>query len=328
MTTVQFALAERGDTTVAFTKPVTLRTVRELAHLPGVLEVEAYRAVPVQLRAGHHRYRTAVLGVPQDARLRRLLDAAARPVTVPPDGLLLTRQLAERLHLTPGDTVLVDVREGKRPRRQVTVAGLVDDLVGLSAYMDRDALNRLLEEGDVVSAATLRLDERLAPQVHDRLKTLGGIATAARKRTWLEVFERTTATFVLFFSLILTAFAVAIAVGVVYNTARVALQERAWELASLRVLGFTRAEVSALLLGESAASLLLALPVGAALGWLAAWAVFAAHQTETFRIPLVVAPRTYAWAALVVLVAGVVSALLVRRRIDRLDLVGVLKARE
>ncbi len=328
MTTVQFALAERGDTTVAFTRPVTLRTVRELAHLPGVLEVEAYRTVPVQLRAGHRRYRTAVLGVPEDARLRRLLDAEARPVAVPPDGLLLTRQLADRLHLAPGDPVLVDVREGKRPQREVPVAGLVDDLVGLSAYMDRDALNRVLEEGDVVNAATLRLDARLAPALHARLKTLSGIATAAEKRTWLEVFERTTATFVLFFSLILTAFAVAIAVGVVYNTARVALQERAWELASLRVLGFTRGEVSALLLGEATAALLLALPVGAGLGWLAAWAVFSAHQVDTFRVPLVVSPRTYALAALVVLGAGVASALLVRRRIDHLDLVGVLKARD
>ena len=132
----------------------------------------------------------------------------------------------------------------------------------------------------------------------------------------------------LFFSVILTAFAVAIAVGVVYNTARVAFQERAWELASLRVLGFTRAEVSALLLGESSLALALALPVGAALGWLSAWAVLTAHQTETFRMPVVVSPRTYAWAALVVVVAGVATALLVRRRIDRLDLVAVLKTRE
>jgi putative ABC transport system permease protein len=328
MTSVQFALAERGDATVAFVRPVTMRTVREVAHLPGILEAEGYRAVPVQLRAGHRRYRTAVLGVPRAARLRRLLDPEARPVTVPEDGLLLTRQLAERLALRPGDTVVVDVREGKRPRRNVVVAGLVDDLVGLSAYMDREALNRLLQEGDVVNAATVRIEGPLAPQVHARFKELGGIATVAQKRRWLEVFEQTTATFVLFFSLILTAFAVAIAVGVVYNTARVALQERAWELASLRVLGFTRAEVSALLLGESSVALLLALPLGAALGWGAAWAVLTTHQTETFRVPVVVAPRTFAWAALVMLGAGVASALLVRRRLDRLDLVAVLKTRE
>ena len=328
MTSVQFALAERGDATIAFANPVTTRTVREVAHLPGILEVEGYRAVAVLLRAGHHRYRTAILGVPQDARLRRLLDAQARPVAVPPDGLLLTRQLAERLGVEPGDTVVVDVREGERPRRDVVVAGLVDDLVGLSAYMDRQALNRLMQEGDVVNAATVRVAGPLAPQVYARFKELGGIATVAQKRSWLAVFERTTATFVLFFSVILTAFAVAIAVGVVYNTARVALQEQAWELASLRVLGFTRAEVSALLLGESSLALALALPVGAALGWLSAWGVLTAHQTETFRMPVVVSPRTYAWAALVVLVAGAGTALLVRRRIDRLDLVSVLKTRE
>jgi putative ABC transport system permease protein len=150
----------------------------------------------------------------------------------------------------------------------------------------------------------------------------------ATKRSSLEIFERTTATFVLFFTAILSAFAVAIAVGVVYNTARVALQEQAWELASLRVLGFTRAEVSLLLLGELALTLLLAIPAGLGLGYLAAWAVSQAHQTETFRIPVVVSPGTYARAASIVLVAGVTTALLVRRRIDRLDLVSVLKTRE
>ena len=128
--------------------------------------------------------------------------------------------------------MLVDVREGERPRREVVVAALVDDLIGLSAYMDLGALNRLMQEGDVVNAAAIRVDPPLAASVYARFKHLGGIATVAEKRSWLVIFERTTATFVLFFSVILTVFAVAIAVGVVYNTARVALQEQAWELAS------------------------------------------------------------------------------------------------
>ena len=328
MLTVQFALAERGDAVVTFTNPVATRTVRELAHLPGIEEAEGYRAVAVRLRAGHRSYRTGILGIPTDARLRRLLDEDLRPIPIPPDGLLLTRQLADRLRVRPGDTMLVDVREGERPRREIMVAGLVDDLVGLSAYMDRGALHRLLREGDTVNAAGLRLDADHAADVYARLRELGGISTVTAKRASLEVFERTTATFVLFFTAILTAFAVAIAVGVVYNTARVALQEQAWELASLRVLGFSRAEVSSLLLGELALTLVLALPAGLALGYLAAWGVSAVHQTEMFRIPVVVSPSTYARAALVVLAAGVATALVVRRRIDRLDLVGVLKTRE
>jgi putative ABC transport system permease protein len=119
-----------------------------------------------------------------------------------------------------------------------------------------------------------------------------------------------------------------IAVGVVYNNARIALAERAWELASLRVLGMTRGEVSGLLLGELALEVLVALPLGWLAGYgLSAFIVELIHP-ETFRIPLIILPRTYALASVVVLAAGVVSALIVRRQIDRLDLVGVLKTRD
>ena len=326
--TVQFSLAERGALAVAFREPTTTRAIRELARVPGVEEAEGYRAVAVELRAGHRSYRTTILGVPAGASLRRLLDDRLRVVRLPESGLLLTRRLAERLRVAEGDTVVADVREGEKPRREVVVAGVVDDLVGLSTYMEIEALHRLMEEGDVVNAAALRVDPSREAETRERLLAAGGVATVTAKRSALREFERTTSRFILFFTAILSAFAVAIAVGVVYNLARVALQEQAWDLASLRVLGFTRAEVSLLLLAELAATLVLAIPAGLGLGWLAAWAVAAAHPAETFRIPVVVSPGTFARATAVVLAAGAAAALAVRRRIDRLDLVAVLKARE
>lgn len=224
--------------------------------------------------------------------------------------------------------MVADVREGERPSTEVTVAGVVDDLVGLSAYAEIGVLHRILEEGDVVNAASLRVDPALEATTRERLLGMGGVATVTAKRSALRVFERTTSRFLLFFTAILTAFAVAIAVGVVYNLARVALHEQAWDLASLRVLGFTRAEVSLLLLAELAATLALSIPVGLAFGWLAARAIASAHPTETFRIPVVITPGTCARATAVVLAAGAAAALAVRRRVDRLDLVAVLKARE
>lgn len=328
VTTVQFSLAERGELAVAFRTPTTTRAVRELARMPGVEEAEGYRAVAVELRSGHRSYRTTILGIPADATLRRLLDDRLRVVRLPESGVLLTRHLAERLGVRAGDAVVADVREGEKPRRDVVVAGVVDDLVGLSAYMEIDALHRLLEEGDVVNGAALRVDPALEGTTRARLLATGGVATVTAKRSALREFERTTSRFILFFTGILTAFAVAIAVGVVYNLARVALQEQAWDLASLRVLGFTRGEVSLLLLAELGATIIAAVPPSLLFGRLAAWAVAAAHPAETFRIPVVVSPGTFARATAVVLAAGAAAALVVRRRIDRLDLVAVLKARE
>lgn len=154
------------------------------------------------------------------------------------------------------------------------------------------------------------------------------VATISDRTVSLQQFRETTQTFVLVMAGILAAFSVVIAIGVVYNHARIALQERAWQLASLRVLGFTRAEVAWLLLSELLVQLLIAVPIGL---WLGHWLVrglIALHDTEMFQIPAVIQPRSYALAGAVVMLSGVGSALLVQRQINRLDLVGVLKARE
>lgn len=328
MIDAQFRLAERGDATVVFIDPVPERGIRELAALPGVLRAEGQRAVAVRLRAGHRTYRTVLLGLQPEAQLRRLLDTELRPIVPPPEGVLLTERLGERLGVKPGDRVLVEVLEGERAKRTVIVAGLVNDMIGMSAYMEAPALARLLREDQHASLAAIAVDPRQSEALYGRLRSLGRVATVTEKAGALRAFEDTTASFILIFTAILTTFAVVIAIGVVYNTARIALQERAWELASLRVLGFTRAEVSRILLTEIGVQLVVALPPGMWLGYLASKGLARLHETEMFRIPVVVQPATYAWSAIVVIAAGLASALIVRRRIDRLDLVAVLKARE
>jgi len=328
MIQVQFNVAERADAIVGFPDPVSMRALHELERYPGVEYVEGLRSVPVRLRAQHRFYRTAIIGVARDARLRRLLDAQSRPMTVPPEGIMLTDRLAERLNVKPGDALAVEILEGQRPRRYLTVTGLVNDLIGLSTYMDIDVLNRLAGEGESISGAALSVDTAQEGAFYARLKETPKIATLTVRKETLRSFWNTTAKFVLVFSGILTVFAAAIAVGVVYNSARVALAERAWELASLRVLGFTRGEVSSLLLAELGLELLLALPLGILLSRLSVEGLVSLHANELFRIPAIIQPRTYGIAVLVVLAASAVSALVVRRKVDALDLVEVLKIRE
>ncbi|HSF47778.1 MAG TPA: ABC transporter permease [Burkholderiales bacterium] len=194
--------------------------------------------------------------------------------------------------------------------------------------MEIGALNRIMEEGEVVSAVAVLLDPAALRRFYAEVKQTPKVATVNAKAEALRSLKENTERNVLFFTAIVTVFASAIAVGVVYNSARISLAERAWELASLRVLGFSRGEVSMFLLGELAFELLVAIPIGLFLGWLLSFAIIAMTHSETMIIPLVIAPRTYAYAALATLAAGIVSALIVRHRIDRLDLVAVLKTRE
>ena len=325
---VQFDAAQRADVEIVLVEPAAARLRHELAALPGVLRVEVGRSVPARLVSGNRTYRTALQGIPAAGELRRLLDADVNPVPLPPEGLLLSARLASRLGVRVGDPVAVELLEGDRTSWSVPVAGTVRDLVGMSAYLQVGALNRLLREGDSANVASALVDETRMGAFLGALRRLPRIATATSKRSMLDNFRATMARNVLVFTGILTALALVIALGVVYNSARIALAERAWELASLRVLGFTRGEVAALLLRELAIELLLALPAGCALGYGLAWLVVQLTHSDLVEIPVVVSARTYVFASVAVLVAGVASSLLVRRRVQRLDLVGVLKARE
>lgn len=328
MISVQFDKAQRADVEIALVEPAAARMHHEIARLPGVARVEVARTAAVRLVFGHRSYRTVLQGIPERGELRRLLDADLRIVPMPPQGVLLTERLARRLGVHVGENVTVELLEGDRTSREVPVVGTVQDLIGLSGYMDVGALNRLMHEDDSSNLASVTLDSADTAAFFSAIKGLPRIATAASKRAMLDNFRSTMARNVLVFTGILTAFAVIIAIGVVYNNARIALAERAWELASLRVLGFTRVEVSALLLSELAIETALAIPLGCALGYWLSWIVVQFTHSDLIEIPVIVSARTYAYASVAIVLAGIASALIVRRRVDGLDLVGVLKTRE
>ncbi|MCI0462868.1 MAG: ABC transporter permease [Gemmataceae bacterium] len=324
----QFDIAQRQDMTVGFVEPTTARGFQELRHLPGVLHGEPFRSLPVRLRAGHRTYRVGIMGLDPQGQLYRIIDARHRAVPAPAEGILMSEQLAERLQVQVGQMLTLEVLEGERPVRELAVAGLVRDYTGVSAYMDRRALNRLMREGSTVSGAFLSVDEQAMDALYRTLKATPRVASVTVKATALRSFWETIAENLLFMRVFNITFASIIACGVVYNTARISLSERSRELATLRVIGFSRAEISAILLGELAVLTFVAIPLGLALGYgLAAWAAWAL-ATELYRIPLVVNPSTFAFASTVVLIATLVSGLSVRRRLDHLDLVAVLKTKE
>ncbi|MBN2331803.1 MAG: FtsX-like permease family protein [Deltaproteobacteria bacterium] len=325
---VHFGLAHREDLTVAFVEPTASRSLYELQRYPGVIWGEVYRTVPVRLRSRHRQYRTAVMGVRPENELHRLLDRDLQPFQPSPAGIMLTDQLGSILQVKEGDRLTVEALEGRRPVRELTVAGLVKEYVGVSAYMELAALNRFMAEGELVSGVYLRVDEDRLPAVYAALNTMPRVAGTVVQRHAVESFYETMAEQVLIFTFFVTMFAGIIAFGVVYNSARISLAERGRELASLRVLGFSRREISAILLGELAILTLAAIPLGFLAGYGLCFYIISYLQTDLYRIPLVIDGSTYAFSAVMVLLAAGISGLLVRRRLDHLDLIAVLKTRE
>lgn len=328
MVDVSFNVIDRQDITVSFVEPRSGRVLHDLRALPGVIAAEPFRATSVTLSHGRHQRRQAILGLGPEAQLSRVVDSTLNPVTLPEHGIALSDKLAELLQVTLGDELQIAVHEGRRPVIRLPVSRIVESYIGTTAVLRLDQLNRLLGEDDAVSGAYLMIDQAHTQALYDHLKNTPAVAglalQGAAQTAFNELMQQSLGTFVFFNTL----FAGLIAVGVVYNSARVSLSERGRELASLRVLGLTRAEVSFILLGELALLTLLALPLGAALGYALAWSMVQSLDTDLFRIPLIIYPSTYGYAVVVVVVAALASGLLVRRRIDRLDLIAVLKTRE
>ncbi len=324
----QFHWVQRQDMTVTFVEPTVGRVIHDLKSLPGVIAAEPFRAVPVRIRYGRAMRRVGVMGLPADRRLYRPRDSSGRLVELPTAGIVLSEKLAEVLGCGLGDLVQVEVLELERPVRQVAVTGIVSDFIELNAYMQLGALHRLLREQDAASGAFLSVDPIEADRLYARLKVTPRVSGVEIKRASLASYEDTLAENLLRMKAINVLFASVVALGVVYNCARIALAEHNRDLATLRVLGFTRAETAQILFGELAVIVVTAIPVGLAIGYLLAGVLTAALDTEVHRFPLRISSGTYAFAALVVLTASVGSAWVVRRRLESLDLVAVLKARD
>jgi putative ABC transport system permease protein len=319
---------DRADVLLALNEPVAIGDFADIRHMPGVLMAEPSRTVAVRLRNGAREYRTALLGLDPDARLHRVQDDAGQDLPLKPGTLVLTDRLARVLALRPGESVEVEPIEGRRRATRLVVAAESGDLMGMYGYLTRVDAARLAGEGDTFNFARVRLDPAQDARFFDAVRNTPGIAAAGDKRRMVAHFRATSQHNLLMFAAILSVFATCIAVGVVYNSARITLAEQSWELATLRVMGFTRAEVSWTLLGQLLVQLLIALPIGFVIGHALAALILELISSEEFRIPLVVDGGTYALAGAVMIAAGVATALIVRRRIDQLDLIGVLKTRD
>ena len=325
---VQFNIAQRQDITLSFVEPRSAAALYEVSRLPGVMDVEPARGVAVRLRAGHKTRYSSITGLRSDPRLQRVVNAEYRPVDLPPEGVLMTRKLGEILGVEEGSVLTVEVLEGSRPTKEAVVAKLVDEFMGTAVYMDMDALHRWMREGRILSGAYIQVDPFYLERLYTDLKNLPAVAGVALKTAAISAFDEQMDEMMGVFIFFNILFASIITIGVVYNAARISLSERSRELASLRVLGFTRGEISSILLGELATVTLLAVPLGLVIGYGFAALMVTSFSTELYRFPLVVSLRTFSVSALVVISAAALSGLAVRRKLDALDLVEVLKTRE
>ncbi len=324
----QFRKAQRQDLTVTFVEPATASVVYEIGKLPGVIHSETMRSVATRIHFANRSKRVGIMGLEASPQLYRLLNTNEQPVAVPEFGIMLNTRLAEVLGVVPGDLLTVEVLEDRRPTLSLEVTKIVEEYSGANAYMNKQQLHRLLKESSVASGAFLRVDSNRIDEVFHELQLRPGVGSVAIKDSVIDSFQETMEKSVLVMRSFIAGFAAVIAIGVVYNSARISLSERSRDLATMRVIGFSKREVSTVLLAEIALFTLLAIPVGWLFGFGLAALMVSGLDTDNYRIPLVINPSTLGMAALVVVIATLISAIIVQRRINELDLIGVLKTRE
>ncbi len=322
----QWDVVQRQTVTLSLVEPGPARGLSDFRHIPGVVWAEPFRYVPVELRAGPITRRLAVQGLPARGTLSRVIDGRPQQIPLPPRGIVMSAKLADVLRLRAGDEVIVRLLEGQEREVAVPVVGLAEDFAGTAAYMELHALNRLMLEGDRINGAHVVVDKARWLEFLAAVKRTPRIAGCIIKDSLREGFRKTTAESIGLLQKIYMLFATIVAFGIIYNSARISLSERARELATLRVLGFSRGEVGAVLVGELVLLTLVALPLGLALGSAFAKGILTAVNTETVRLPLVLTASNYAFAVLVVAVASALSALFAARKVAGIDLVSALKA--
>jgi putative ABC transport system permease protein len=324
----QWDLIQRHTVMVSLIEPGPPRALADFRSLPGVIRAEPFRAAAVEFRSGNRSRLLNVVGLPADATLDRVLDSRGRQIVLPPRGLVISAKLGEVLDLKPGDGVVMRVLDGMRPELVVPVAAFCDDFAGVIAYMDLDTLNHLLGEGDRISGAYLTVAGGQWRNFLHATKETPQARSVVIKTAMRASFRKTTEQTIGLLRTIYSVFATVVAFGIVYNSARIALSERQRELATLRVIGFTRGEVGAVLVGELAILTLVALPFGLLLGSGFAAGIITSINTEFVRLPLIFTAANYAYAVAIVALASVLSAIIACRYLNRLDLVGALKAAE
>lgn len=323
-----FSVVDRSDITVTFTHAASEKAIFDLAHIPGVLLVEPVRNVPVVLRHGRLSHQGVINGLATEAELSRAIDANTARIELPQDGLVLASALAEILDLRPGDTVIAEVREGRQPVLTLPVVAVAESLLGSPAYMELSALNSAMREPNRVSGAYLMIDANHADAIYHSLQDMPLVAGVSLKSEAESAFRTLMDTGAGAMRYVMGAIAFVITFGIIYNSARIAYAERARDLASLRVLGFTRGEAGFVLLGELVVITLIALPIGMILGYYLSFVIADGFSTELYQIPAVFSPQSYGFASIFVIFAALVSGVLVKRDLDHADLVAALKSRE
>ncbi|MEK2643858.1 ABC transporter permease [Bdellovibrio sp. BCCA] len=324
----QFQESQREDLEINFNHPRKLDVLSEIERIPGIFMVEGVRSIPVRLHFKNFKKDSVIASPDGVSTLRRILNRQGEPIKFKDGQVLLSAYFQKKFGLQEGDTVTFELADKSHPDFSAVVGGFVDDIVGSSIYATRTDLHHWISETPSISSVYARMDPGMAEQIYIRLKQFPEVASVTVKRLLFESFNATLSGMILTFTMILVAFAITISGAVLFNMSRINLSEKAWELASMRIMGFKTPEVFRILYLEMGIQVCLALPPGLFLGYGLSYLSTKWIHTDTFNFPLVIDIKTYALAVTVIVLTYFLTGWFLLTKVRSLSMTEALKARE
>ncbi len=328
MMNTQFNLIQKENLSITLLRPIPRIHISEFMNYNGVLNAEGLRIVPIRLLIENQTKETAIQGVDPQMTLRRFLDKDKNNISFPADGIAMNIELAQSLGIQRGDLIRFEVLEGNRKQAEVRVGALINEVLGRSIYIDHAELSQLLGEGEMVNQVLLSIDQNQENNLIKEFKDVPNIAGLTTKFAILRSFRDTIDRSIMVSIFILVFFAIIISVGVIYNTAMITLSERIFELATLRILGFSIWEVFLIVIGELTFLILISIPLGCVLGYWFSWFFLQTVETNEFQIPLIIHAKTYILSAIASIFTSLFSFYILYNKLKNMDLISVLKTRE
>ena len=274
--------------------------------------------------------------VPRDAEamarvitFRNRLSGAELPLD--DDAVLVTEKLALKYGLAEGDQIVLydqdDVGNAVGEGHRLRVTGVAENYVGNLVYVGRDAYEALGAGVPVFGTiyASTTPDEDVRKGIADELHDMESVSTVIFSDETINMYRRMLSV-VDMIVVVLIVSAAALAYIVLYNLTNINIGERIREIASLKVLGFTRGEVYTYIFREVGLLALIGDAVGLALGIVLERFVVTTAEVDYVMFGRTIHPPSFVYAfALTMLFTGLV-VLTMRRRLDRVDMVESLKS--
>lgn len=305
---------------VSFNGFMNENVIKEFTEAVNIKDLEGRIEIPFEIENGRKSKIVNVIGLEKDTVFYGFRDMNGNKIKLPSEGILVTSNLANSLNINAGDEILLNSFVSDDDA-YVTVKGIVNQALGINAYMDIDFLSeKFLDEG-IINGVYINSDEDV-PNKLDEMENITVLSQTDMKKAFDE-FTTVTAMFMGF----MVVFSGLLGFIIVYSMTLMSINERTLEFSSLRVMGFSKKEIFNMLVRENMIMTVIGIIAGIPVGlWLVDY-MSKTFTTDVYTMNEPVNPNNLIVSIIMTIVFIILAQLMTYAKIHKLDFMQALKNR-